>query len=93
MAQQCEMILGYLVPHRCEHPALGKCTRCGRGFCDEHMSVQTGGLVCIACQQGLPQPVTLPLTAATFSPTDIAAFSVLRSLDDDDSNELFSDLS
>ena len=26
MADQCEMIIGYLVPHRCDHPALGRCT-------------------------------------------------------------------
>lgn len=37
-AEQCEMIIGYLVPQRCENPSLVTCAKCGRGFCDERLS-------------------------------------------------------
>jgi len=93
MAQQCEMIIGYLVPHRCEHPALGSCSRCGRGYCDEHVHVRPEGLLCLACEQGLEQPVVLPLTAQTFTQDDLTTFAALSSLDMEDSDDLFSDLS
>ncbi len=88
---QCEMIIGYLVPHRCDHPALGRCARCGRGYCEEHVSVTADGLACLACQQGLAQPVALPLTAQTYDTTDIAVFNAASRWDDDD--DTFSDLS
>ena len=93
MAEQCEMIVGYLVPHRCEHPALGKCAKCGRGYCDEHVQVTTSGLVCLACQQVLDQPVALPITAQTFSRADIALFHVACQSDSLDDGDTFSDLS
>lgn len=53
MAEQCAMIIGYLVPHRCDHVALGACGRCGRHYCDDHLAVTAEGLLCAACQQGL----------------------------------------
>lgn len=93
MADQCEMIIGYLVPHRCEHPALGKCIKCGRGFCEEHMSNTSDGWICYADQQGLPQPVMLPLTAASFTPADLDSFSRASQWDDNDQGDMFSDLS
>lgn len=93
MAQQCEMIIGYLVPHRCENPALGTCSRCGRGYCDEHVQVRPEGLLCLACEQGLEQPVTLPLAEQTFSQDDLTTFAALSSLEMEDSEDLFSDLS
>jgi hypothetical protein len=92
MAQQCEMIIGYLVPHRCENPALGRCTKCGRGFCDEHVTIQPGGLICLACQQGLPQPVALPITAQTYDAADLALFAQASAWEEDD-NEAFAELS
>ena len=64
-AVQCEMIIGYLVPHRCDNPSLGTCVKCGRGFCDEHTNQTREGRVCLACQQGLDMPVALPIAAAT----------------------------
>lgn len=91
MAEQCEMIIGYLVPHRCEHPALSHCLKCGRGFCDEHISITPQGLICLACQQGLEQPVVLPITAQTFSAEDLATFNAASQWEQDD--DLFSDLS
>jgi len=91
MANQCEMTIGFLVPHRCEHPALGHCIQCGRGYCEEHISVGSAGLVCQACQQGLEQPVVLPTAARSFSSRDIRAFDAAS--DDDTIDDMFSDLS
>jgi hypothetical protein len=93
--EQCEMIIGFLVPHRCEHPALGRCTKCGRGYCEEHVTVQPTGLLCLACQQGLAQPIALPITAQTYSAADLATFSALSQWEssDDDPNDAFADLS
>jgi recombinational DNA repair protein (RecF pathway) len=85
------MVIGFLVPHRCEHPALGHCTRCGRSFCEEHVQVTPQGLVCVACQQGLAQPVALPITAQTFTQSDIATFAAASMWDQE--GDLFSDLS
>jgi hypothetical protein len=93
MAEQCEMIIGYLVPHRCDNTALGHCVRCRRGFCDEHVNLMPEGLLCQACQQGLEQPVLLPVTARNFTPEEIATFSTLSQWDEQEAEDLFSDLS
>ena len=93
MATKCEMIIGYLVPHQCENPALGTCIKCGRGFCDEHTNATREGRVCLACQQGLEMPVALPIAAATFTAADLAMFGRSSTWDDDDSGDMFSDLS
>jgi hypothetical protein len=93
MSEQCAMIIGFLVPHRCENPALGQCKQCGRAFCDEHVQVTPNGLVCLACSQGLDQPVALPITAQSFSATDIAAFHAASQWEAEDSADTFSDLS
>jgi recombinational DNA repair protein (RecF pathway) len=92
MAEQCAMIIGYLVPHRCEHLALGSCIQCGRSYCEEHVSVTQNGLVCQACSQGLEQPVALPMTAQSFSLADLAAFEA-ASRWDESAEDAFSDLS
>ncbi len=93
MAEQCEMIIGYLVPHRCENPALGTCAKCGRKYCDEHTNQTSEGRVCLACQQGLDQPVALPIAAGTFSAADLDSFQRASQWDDNDSADMFSDLS
>ena len=93
MADQCEMVIGYLVPHRCENPALGTCVKCGRGFCDEHTNATKEGRVCLAYQQGLEMPVALPIAASTFSLADLDTFGRASTWDDDDSSDMFSDLS
>ena len=92
-AEQCEMVVGYLVPHRCENPALGSCVKCGRGFCDEHTNPTNEGRVCLACQQGLDIPIALPIAAAAFTATDFATFHSASTWDDDDRADMFSDLS
>ena len=90
----CEMIVGYLVPHKCENRAVGKCQKCSRQFCDEHLSLEKSGLICTACQQGLDQPVAIPNAARTFTATDLAAFKTADIFDDSfDEGDLFSDLS
>ena len=92
-AEQCAMVIGYLVPHRCDNPSLGKCVKCGRGFCDEHTNQTREGRVCLACQQGLDMPIALPIAAATFSAMDLDTFNRASTWDDDDSADMFSDLS
>ena len=91
-ATQCEMIIGFLVPHRCEQRALGTCARCGRSYCEEHLEMKPTGLICLACAQGLDQPVALPLTAQTFDAADLALFTAASTWDEDDTDK-FADLS
>jgi hypothetical protein len=68
MAKQCELIIGYLLPRRCEEKAIDACSKCGRATCDLHMRVGDSGLLCRDCYEGraavapeeltpLPQPV------------------------------------
>jgi hypothetical protein len=91
MAQQCAMIVGYLVPHRCPNRALAKCIKCGRLFCDEHVAIVTEGLLCLACQQGLGQPVLVEQTARNFTAQDIAVFTMAA--DQETGDDSLSDLS
>jgi recombinational DNA repair protein (RecF pathway) len=91
MAEQCAMVIGYLVPHRCPNEALATCVRCGRKFCDEHVSIVQSGLMCLACQQGLEQPVLVSQVAQDYTADDIALFSSAGALDSDE--DLFADLS
>ncbi len=91
MAQQCEMIVGYLVPHRCPNKALATCVRCGRKFCDEHVSIVQSGLMCQACQQGLEQPVLVAKVAQNYTAEDIALFSAVGVSDAAD--DMLADLS
>ena len=93
MAEQCEMIIGYLVPHRCDNPSLGTCRKCGRGYCDEHIHQSGEGRICLACQQGLDQPIALPIAAATFTAAELDSFHRTSMWDADDSGDMFSDLS
>ena len=88
------MIVGYLIPHKCPNRAVSKCQKCGLQFCDEHLSIEQGGLICTACQQGLEQPIAVPATARTFTEDDMATFRTVDIFDDDyDEGDLFSDLS
>jgi hypothetical protein len=93
MSEQCEMIIGYLVPHRCENPSLGACIKCGRGYCDEHANATREGRTCLACQQGLDQPIALPIAAATFTAAELNTFHRASLWDADDGTDMFSDLS
>ena len=93
MAKQCEMVIGFLVPHQCDHPALGTCIKCGRGFCEEHLEVTPQGLVCLACKQGLTSPVILPSFAQDFTPDEMALFETPARFHEEDDTDMFSDMS
>jgi hypothetical protein len=81
MAPQCAMIVGYLVPHRCPNKALATCIKCSRQFCDEHVSIVEQGLLCLACQQGLDQPVLVAQVAQGFTAEDVALFYLASNRD------------
>ena len=91
LSKQCEMIVGFLVPHRCVNMAMTTCARCGRQFCEEHVSLTSGGLVCLACQQGLEQPVAIPEMARNFNEADLVSFSSIGVFESED--DVFADLS
>jgi hypothetical protein len=92
LVDQCEMVVGFLVPHRCPNRMVSHCIKCGRSFCDEHLEITPGGLVCLACQQGLDQPVAVAETARSFDAADVLVFQSVGTFDNDD-DDMFSDLS
>ncbi len=99
-ATQCEMVIGFLIPRRCENVALGRCQQCGRSFCDEHLSLTDQGMICVACEQGLDRPVAMAETASTYDSSDMLPFYTATTWGDDDdrwnwddSDDTFSDLS
>lgn len=92
MAAQCEMIVGFLVPHRCANRAVTTCAQCNRQFCEEHVTIMPGGLICTACQQGLEQPVAVSQTARSFDEADLLLFAA-GDVFDDDVDDMFTDLS
>ena len=51
MARQCELIIGYLLPRRCEEKAAAACTKCGREVCKRHTRVGDSGLLCRDCYE------------------------------------------
>ena len=65
MAKQCEMIIGYLLPRRCEEKGITVCRRCKRTVCELHTRVGDDGLLCRDCfELGQPradQPSLRPL--------------------------------
>jgi len=92
---QCEMIVGFLTPHRCPHGAVAACKKCGRRFCEEHLSLQPDGLLCTACQQGLDRPVAVAQVARTFDEADLVAFAAVGAFDQSETGaeDMFSPLS
>lgn len=58
MPKQCEMIIGYLLPRRCEEKAVVKCSKCGRMVCDLHTRIGDEGVLCRDCFEHIP-PRTL----------------------------------
>ena len=86
------MIIGFLVPHRCEEGALGGCVKCARSYCQEHLSLGAAGLLCSACAEGRAQPV-LSATSTALDDSDVAAFALAEAADRGDDQAAFSDLS
>ena len=93
MAKQCAMIIGFLVPHRCDNKAVATCGKCGRRYCDEHVAMVHGGVLCTACEQGLAEPVEIAKAAQKFDEADYAAFDQALLAADFDSDDMFADLS
>ncbi len=95
MAEQCEMIVGFLTPHRCPSSAVAACKKCGHQFCEQHLSLQPDGLTCTACQQGLDRPVSVAQVARTFNESDLVAFAAIGAFDEAETGteDMFSDLS
>jgi len=89
MASRCSMIVGFLVPHRCEESALGSCIRCARQYCQTHLSLTPAGLLCTACAEGRSGPV---LAAAALGAADVAAAASAEDAAADET-DAFSDLS
>lgn len=96
MADRCAMIIGFLVPHRCEEGSIAACAKCARRYCQEHLALSAAGLLCSACAAGRAQPVALAAAAATgalLGAADLAAFSQAEALDRRGERDAFSDLS
>ncbi len=87
---QCAMIVGFLVPHRCTKPAMAACIKCGRQYCEEHVTILENGLVCGACQKGFTQPVLYSSGGQDFTANDLVVFSSLSAADTTEDG--FSDL-
>ena len=49
MAKQCDLVIGYLLPRRCEAKAVASCTKCGRSACERHTQMGDTGLLCRDC--------------------------------------------
>lgn len=96
----CSGHVGFLVPHACPNAAVGDCAKCGRGVCEQHANVVTGGLVCRQCETGSEFPVGLAAVAAAvglaplFLPSDLMAFEdVAEDNEQDPRLGMFADLS
>ncbi|HWA76753.1 MAG TPA: hypothetical protein VG937_30680 [Polyangiaceae bacterium] len=97
MADRCAMIIGFLVPHRCEEGAIAACAKCGRRYCQEHVALSAAGLLCSACAAGRAQPVALAAAGvaagAALGAADLAAFSEAEAQERQGERDAFSDLS
>jgi len=95
MAKQCEMMIGFLIPRRCDRRGRSTCIRCGKRVCDEHAVVSPEGILCEACDEGVEQ-----LTSAESTPdwvSDLPDYHAgdFDSFDRDDvvAGSMFDDLS
>lgn len=88
MARQCELVVGFLVPHRCTGKARSVCTKCGKAICDEHATVSDSGIVCVACQENIEQPTAAALPGPVYAGGDYLPFSP-----DEDRGDFFADMS
>jgi hypothetical protein len=81
MATQCEMIIGYLLPRRCEEKAITVCKKCERTVCELHTRVADDGLLCRDCfEEGQPRiagelaPLPEPVEQAIYHGTGFSSF-------------------
>ena len=58
MAKQCELIIGFLLPRRCEEKGVVACGKCKRTVCELHARMGDHGLLCRDCrEEGRPRAV------------------------------------
>ncbi len=95
MAKQCEMMIGFLVPRRCDQRARSTCIRCGKRIYDEHAVVSPEGILCEACDQGVEQLTSAESTPGWVSELPDYRASDFDSFDRDDVvvGSMFDDLS
>ena len=56
MAKQCALVIGYLLPRRCEEKVANVCQNCNRGVCELHVRIGDQGLLCRDCfEEGQPR--------------------------------------
>jgi hypothetical protein len=87
------MIVGFLVPHRCDGIGLAPCAKCARPYCQDHLALGPAGLLCTACAEGRAQPVLLASAVGALGAADLAAFAGAEALDHGDDGAAFSDIS
>ena len=104
MAKQCELIIGYLLPRRCEEKSIAACHKCKRMVCEPHTRMGDQGLLCRDCHEeghprsseevpSLPEPVhAVVYRRGDFSSRDIDDDD-FGSFDSDEGEEAFSTLS
>ncbi len=51
MAKQCGLVIGYLLPRRCEEKAADQCLKCKRDVCQHHTRIGDTGLLCRDCYE------------------------------------------
>ncbi|HHH40998.1 MAG TPA: hypothetical protein ENK56_03215 [Chloroflexi bacterium] len=94
MAKQCEMMIGFLIPRRCNQKARSTCIRCGKAICDEHAVITSAGILCEACHLGVEMLAAEPPRPEVYThlpgygPEDTIYFET-----EDTGEDLFSDLS
>ena len=94
MAKQCDLVVGYLLPRRCEEKAVKQCQNCNRGVCELHTRIGDQGFLCRDCyEEGAPravedvQPLAAPVQNTIYSRDDFGYF------DSDSADDTFSTLS
>ena len=68
VAKKCELIVGYLIPHRCGRKAVAVCVKCGRGVCEMHAHTGDAGVLCRDCYEGQQAQVGSPVGGAVYGP-------------------------
>lgn len=91
MAKQCELIIGYLLPRRCEEKGITVCQMCKRTVCEMHTRVADDGLLCRDCyEEGqprtieAPEPLPSPVQETIYRRPDFGTFDT-----DEDDFDLF----
>ena len=94
MAKQCELIIGYLLPRRCEEKVMATCLKCGRSVCELHTRIGDQGLLCRECYEER-EPRTLEEATALPAPVGRTIYRQedFRPFEAEDEGEMFSTLS